>query len=194
MGNKLFIYDVSDEDNEDQALGRFDVDEVEWVGVSTMKNLLAALDRLVRHRATFDRVLVQTHGHPGHVDFGNDHIWDITLEREFAARNYHTLFPQYTRFYFDGCNVAEGSLGTEFLEAVGPIFLRMGGGVAQGWTSAGYGYSSWVPFIGGHTIHWSGGFKSISFAPGGNKVPDLPSTSIFPPDRPHQKDYIGHNI
>jgi hypothetical protein len=165
--DKLYIYDSSSEADIAQADGRFDEDEVYTIAVPSTEQLLAKLDRLVTIGARFTRVLFQTHGGPGHIKFDNASIWDITLKSKFAPRNYHTLFPQYTRIYFDGCNVADGDLGTEFLQAVGAILLKTGGGEAFGYTSPGYGVSGWVPFFGGHTLHFSGQLKKLYFKPGG---------------------------
>jgi hypothetical protein len=184
--DKLYIYDSTSDADVAQADGRFDDDEVYTIAAPSTERLLLALDRLVAGRARFSRVLFQTHGGPGHIKFDSQSVWDITLKEKFAPRNYHTLFPQYTRMYFDGCNVAEGSLGTEFLQAVGKIFFKVGGGEAFGYTSAGYGVSGWVPFIGGHTLHFSGEMKKLYFKPGG--------IEFIPPPPPMPKDSGRWNI
>jgi hypothetical protein len=168
MGRKLFIYDTADEDNLEQAVVRFRPYEVEWLGAGTKDQLLVQLDNLVKRRLTFERVLVQTHGHPGVLKFGSDDIWSWILERDFAPRGYHRLFPQFTKIYFDGCNVGAGSQGDAFLNAVGATFFGIGGGQALAWTSAGY-WSSWLPFIGDHTIHYSGDLKRFVFMAAGGR-------------------------
>jgi Domain of unknown function (DUF4347) len=189
---KLYIYDSTSDADTAQADGRFDEDEVYTVAVPSKEELIRALDRLVARRAFFNRVLVQTHGEPGCIKFNGLRIYDTTLRDSFAARNYHTLFPMYTRIYFDGCNVAGGSMGTEFFQKVGQIFLKIAGGEVFGYTSPGYGVSGWVPFIGGHTMHFSGELKKLYFAPGGTQF--TPPAPTFPDDSRYRRDYIGHNI
>lgn len=165
---KLYIYDGSTEEDRSQASGRFGPSEgVRSYGVDGKRSLIFILDRLVQEKAYFSRLLVQCHGGPGNLKINGSSIWDTTLRDDFSGRGYDALFPLYSRIYFDGCNVAEGSLGTGFLEMVGRVFLRRGGGEAFGWTSAGYGMSGWIPFVGGHTIHFSGSLKKLHFRPGG---------------------------
>jgi hypothetical protein len=130
----------------------------------------------------------------GSIKFNGRSIWDTTIRDDFDPRGFHTMVPMYTRFYFDGCNVGEGTLGDGFIEKIGTSFLKLGGGEAFGWTSPGYGMSGWIPFIGGHTVHFSGDVKRMYFAPGGTKILYTPPASVWGPDRPHQKDYIGHNM
>jgi len=180
MFGKLYIYDLSSPEDRDQARKRFDDDDdVRAVGVTSKMHLLADLSRLVVEKTYFSRLLVQTHGGPGHIKLDGDSIYDTTLKSDFAGRGFHKLFPFYTRIYFDGCNVADGSLGSDFLETVGSIFLRNGGGEVFGWTSPGYGMSSWIPFIGGHTIHFSGNLKKMYFSPGGTKTVPPPAPNPF---------------
>jgi hypothetical protein len=191
MTGKLFIYDTSD-DGDDQADGRFDdMDDVTTVATDSKEGLIAGLDGLVRAGARFDRVLFQTHGGPGNIRFNGLTIWDRTLREKFGGRNYHALFPVPTRIYFDGCNVAGGSLGTEFLEAAGEVFLRSAGGETVGFTTPGYGFSGWVPFVGGHTIHFSGGLKRIRFGPGGVVLSDGPTRN---PLDDYGKPNVGNKI
>jgi len=168
MFGKLYIYDGSTEEDRSQASGRFSKsDGVRSYGVDSKRALVFILDRLVMEKAYFSRLLVQCHGGPGNLKINGSSIWDTTLRDDFAGRGYDALFPLYTRIYFDGCNVAEGSLGSDFLDMVGKVFLRRGGGEVFGWTSAGYGMSGWIPFIGGHTVHFSGQLKKVHFRPGG---------------------------
>lgn len=169
MARKLFIFDTNDSDNFDQAVVRFRPYEVEWIGADGEKELMTKLDLLVKRRATFDRVLVQTHGYPGVLKFGKYDLWSWIIERDYGPRNYHTLFPTFTRIYFDGCNVGYGGPGDSFLNAVGQTFLKMGGGEAMAWTSPGYVWG-WLPFIGSHTRHWSGDLKTAVFTPVAGKA------------------------
>jgi hypothetical protein len=163
---KLFIYSA---DDKDQAEDRFDPGDVVELPASSVDELQKGLERLVTDGFTFDRVLVQTHGRPGEIIFGNESLWHYLLDRDFAGR-YEKLFPTRTKIYFDGCNVARGDQGWRFLESAGKVLLRSGGGIVMGWTSYGYAYSSWIPFIGGHTVHWRGSVRFIEFTPGGRET------------------------
>lgn len=183
MFGKLYVYDSSTEEDRSQASGRFGAsDGVRSYGVDSKAALRFILDRLVAEKAYFSRLLVQCHGGPGNLKIAGGSIWDTTLRDDFTGRGYEGLFPLYTRIYFDGCNVAEGSLGTDFLAAVGKLFLRRGGGEVIGWTSAGYGMSGWIPFIGGHTVHFSGYAKTLYFRPGG--------VQYTPPAAPPRKERV----
>ncbi len=189
MLQKLYIYDSSTEEDREQADRRFDDDEVWKVGVPSKEALLAELDQLLKKGVMFNRVLFQTHGASGNIEFNGRTIWDSTLKRDFAGRNYHKLFPFYTRIYFDGCNVAADPFGTQLLDAAGEVFLRLGGGEVFGWTSYGYGITWRIPFIGGHTIHFSGGVRKVFFGRGGVKLPPPPA-----PKEPKERMERGFKI
>lgn len=181
MFPKLYIYDASSPEDRDQASLRFGEDDNVWVlGVSSKGQLIAELNRLIVEPAYFSRVLVQTHGSAGCIKFNGGSIYDTTLRSDFARYGFHRLFPFYTRIYFDGCNVAEGSLGDDFLDTVGSIFLRAGGGEVFGWTSPGYGMTSAfiLPFLAGRTIHVSGELKKVHFRAGGVKFKPAPEVVI----------------
>ena len=154
---KLYIYDKSSEIDRKQADGRFDDDDddVLKIGVSLgVVNLRKVFEQLSNNNMRFNRVLFQTHGGPGRIWFGNQSVTAQVLKAQF--RDFTSLFPHPTRIYFDGCNVAEGGDGTDFLLAAGEVFL-VGGGETVGWTTLGHGVPGWVPFIGGHTLHFWGG-------------------------------------
>jgi hypothetical protein len=149
--------------------------------------LFAALDALVKQGRTFRRCLWQTHGEAGKIFFATKKppSGDFTSLTDIAKRvdsyfnsqqgitaltftssnrwvdgGYHRLFPEQTRMYFDGCNVAEGDEGWKFLEAAGKRFLH-GGGVAFGWDS--FGIQLWK----GRTIHAWGDARGVFFGPRG---------------------------
>jgi hypothetical protein len=165
---KLYIYDESSSIDRKQAVGRFEKDyDIYALPVSSIQALHEGLSRLVSNKATFDRVLFQTHGNSGMVFFNHEAIQTENLKTTFAGKNYHQLFPYHTRMYFDGCNVAEGEDGWRFLEAAGTVFLRGRGGVTFGFTNMGTGMPGWLPFIGGHTIHFGGTVKYVTLGPGG---------------------------
>jgi hypothetical protein len=82
--------------------------------------------------------------------------------------------------YFSGCNVAGDAdcngacspatrdAGWKFLEAAGKAFL-LGGGYTMGWTSTGYGWNDGFTrfFMGGHSLHFSGDVRIVTFNSGG---------------------------
>jgi hypothetical protein len=192
---KLYVFDITSEADVDQANGRFDDDGTvyQW-GIVSKEHLIQRLDNAKRAGHRFNKVLFQTHGSEGAIKFNGRSIWDTTIRDDFEPRGYHALFPMYTRFYFDGCNVGAGTLGDGFIEKVGSTFLKLGGGEVMAWTSAGYGMSGWLPFVGGHTVHFTGDVKRMFFTPGGIKVQETAPESPWGKDRPGQRDNIGHNI
>jgi hypothetical protein len=175
MATKLYLYDKTSEIDRKQADGRFDdSDDVMTIGVVSVKMLKIVFDQLVGNNQRFDRLLVQTHGSPGNVYFGGDPLNATVLGSTFLGMGYEAVFPNYTRIYFDGCNVAAGSAGTQFLTLVGQIFCRRAGGEVFGFNNIGRGFPGWVPFIGGHTLHLGGDLKKLYFDPGGILKPDKP--------------------
>jgi hypothetical protein len=169
---KLYIYDRTSSLDQSQADGRFTRGvsrngDIHTLPVSTEKELIEALDDLVRRNVTFDRVLFQTHGRPGGIWIDRDLITGLGLLNDFS-RGYWNLFPSpLTKVYFDGCNVADGDAGWSFLIAAGTCFLRRAGGYVLGWTSLGTAMPGWLPFVGGHTVHFYGSLRAVQFAPGG---------------------------
>jgi hypothetical protein len=59
--------------------------------------------------------------------------------------------------------------GDHFLDTVATTFLRMGGGEVLAWTSPGY-VSSGLPFVGDHTIHWTGDLKRFVYTAMGGRA------------------------
>jgi hypothetical protein len=174
-----------------QAIGRFGWPsdlvrnpEITMMPVGSKQAALDGLDRLVAKQMIFNRLLVQTHGNSGLIAFGEDHIFDITWD-DFRGKGYDTLFPSYSRIYFDGCNVAEGTEGVKFLRAAGSVFLKGMGGEVTGWTSFGLGLPGIVPFIGGHTIHPSGHLVKVTFAPGDAEGTLEPQLELSPEELPY---------
>jgi hypothetical protein len=165
MPNKLYIYDKSSWQDALQAAGRFDFADkgVVTLPIASRQDVLDGLDKLLSKGATFDRMLIQTHGNTGRIWFGDDKMWDTSWKTYFSNRKYERLFPAESRIYFDGCDVAAGGMGVEFLRAAGRVFLKGMGGEVVGWTSSGLGLPGWWPFIGGHTIHISGQLVRIRF-------------------------------
>ncbi|TWT10058.1 hypothetical protein [Reyranella sp. CPCC 100927] len=171
MKEKLFIYDTVAADNRKQAEVRFSAIEhafsVHALPVASKAELQSGLDKLVADGRTFERVLFQTHGNTGRIWIGEDVVRHTDWQTTFAGRNYHRLFPAFTRVYFDGCLVADGDMGTAFLTAAGATLLRQAGGVVFASTELGEGIAVGVPFVGGHTLYSRDSFEYIYFKPGG---------------------------
>ena len=162
---KLYIYDKNDGTDRSQADGRFDPsDEIVTLAVLSTDELKNQLQQLVSTNNTFDRVLFQTHGNSGIIAFGDQ----IVGADDFAGLvgGCEVMFPIFTRVYFDGCDVADGDEGWNFLEAAGKALFKKGGGMTYGWTSLGFGLPGWIPFIGGHTAHPWGDIRIVTFSPG----------------------------
>jgi hypothetical protein len=102
-------------------------------------DLKAGFDGLLSQNKTFDRVVFTAHGHSGELKIGGRWVsWGHW--REYFIKNghgnYYKLFQPGTRWYFNGCTVADTDAGTEFLAAVGEVFFRHGGVV---FGDTGYG-------------------------------------------------------
>jgi hypothetical protein len=177
---KLYIYDKSDWIDRTQANGRFiGDDDVLTIGIDEaggVKTLVKVFENLAANEFKFNRVLFQTHGGSGRIWFGNEAVTAKVLKTQFAS--FSKLFPHPTRIYFDGCNVAEGGDGTDFLLAAGEVFLVLGGGETVGWITLGFGMPGLISGIGGHTLHLGGSdkLKRIRFFRGGE--PDFPDSWI----------------
>lgn len=172
MLQKLYIYDRTSKWDKRQASGRFGAaDNVCTLAVSSLAELKIGLVKLLSAGKTFDRALFQTHGNSGCIFIARKEINSRVLTDEFAGTNLHRLFPCYTRMYFDGCNVAQGPDGIQFLTIAGTIFLQARGGVTFGFTSGGLGLPGWIPFIGGHTVHVADSLRQVLFGPGGIVIP-----------------------
>jgi hypothetical protein len=180
MAKKLYVYDSTSELDRDQAECRFGKsNDLVTLPVASAAQLEVELIKLKNTGATFDRVVIQTHGNSGMIFFNHQALTGAGLKMQFAGKGFESMFPSYTRIYFDGCNVAEGSRGEQFLTTAGEIFLRNGGGEVMGFRSLGTAIPWWVPFIAGHTVHFNDGFVKIQFAPGGTVfTPPLLDLSI----------------
>jgi hypothetical protein len=165
--------------------------------IRTLAELHAELTKLANDGKTFNRVLWMTHGSPGAIHFSNDStLSSAELRSDFSGKGYEKLFPKPTKMYFSGCNVAatkecqgacpavKGALsnaGWDFLETAGRVFLH-GGGYTFAWTSLGRSWDhSFGRFVmGGHSIHFSGDVRYVTFGPKGQFLERLSnSTDIF---------------
>jgi hypothetical protein len=148
----LHIYDSSDWTIRLTA-GERDADRK--LPIDDGNNFYSALDGLVREGKKYDRILFETHGSPGCIGFGKVGI-DADYLGSLATRSYTIFVAQNARVYFNGCNVAEGKAGWEFLEAAAKVFLTPGGGQVFGQTAVGFGN----PFN-GHVVHLWGDTKTL---------------------------------
>lgn len=175
--SKLYIYDVTSSIDRSQASGRFSAqDDVLTFGVGAVDELVGVFKELLAHGERFNHVLFQTHGGPGAIYFHGAPLKASLLKARLQG--YGALFPSFTKLYFDGCNVAQGANGTNFLIAAGEVLLQVGGGDAFGWKNLGHALPGWFPFKAGHTLHFWGSdnFKRIRFFPGGS--PDWPHSFV----------------
>jgi hypothetical protein len=148
----LHIYDSSDWTIRLTAPQR---DADRKVPIDDGNNFYSALDALVQEGKMYDRILFETHGSPGRIGFGKVDI-DADYLGSLATRSYTIFVAQNARVYFNGCNVAEGKPGWEFLEAAAKVFLTPGGGQVFGQTAAGFAN----PFN-DHVVHLWGSTKTL---------------------------------
>jgi hypothetical protein len=166
---RLYIYDEQEERHGKHSTG--DDPATVTVPVSDTVSLHDALGQLLREKKTFRRVLWYTHGKPGLISLGKDILTISTLD---GFRGFEALFPEPTKMYFSGCNVAEGDIGWLFLMMAGQVFLR-GGGYTMAWTSTGHGYDNatlrWL--ISSHSVHFTGDVRIVTFKSGGSVLESL---------------------
>lgn len=121
----------------------------------TPTGLADALDGLVAAGQTFDRILFETHGSPGAIDFGG-YRYNAAWLRSARSRGWTNIARCGARVYFNGCNVAADSAGWDFLAAAAEVFLTPGGGEVFGQTSVGFGNP-----INGHVVHLWGSTRRL---------------------------------
>lgn len=127
-------------------------------------SLLAQFDAIAKAGAQFDRLLFETHGAPGEIGFGDDGM-DARTWRSCAGRGWEGICKANARVYFNGCNVADGDAGWDFLRAAAELFLIGRGGICFGQTSSGFAN----PFS-GHVVHLWGETRHVVMEPGGDAV------------------------
>ncbi|HEX5431365.1 MAG TPA: hypothetical protein VFW83_05330 [Bryobacteraceae bacterium] len=182
MGDgKLYIYDSTSRIDRWQASGRFSKNSgVTTVPAGSAAELQRSLADLVAKGQTFNKVVFQTHGNSGMIFFNHVPITASDFRSSFAGKGYDRLFPRKTKIYFDGCVVAQGSAGWDFLVAAGETFLRGPGGLTMAYTSVGSGIPGWVPLIGGHTEHFTGNLRLVEFKAGGAESNRFESNGSIP--------------
>ena len=184
---RLYIYNTKDKrhgrhDENEGIAGMAQALDTHKLPAASIADLHSSLAQLVSGKKTFNRVLWMTHGSPGSIYFGDEQLSQVTLlGQNFTNKGYDKLFPNAAKMYFSGCNVAGDGpspgtrdIGWQFLEAAGQAFLK-NGGYTMGWTSTGYGWDDWFTrgIMGGHTLHFSGDVRHVTFAKGGRVLERL---------------------
>lgn len=131
--------------------------------VQDFVNLLAKYRDGGRHMSALE---FNTHGGPGIVQLGNE-VLKVADLRKIAGRGYHTAFAAGAKVFFHGCNVAEGTMGNEFLITFGEVLLRGGGGSVGASTSRGFSHPLGGYFGNGKVYHLWGNTKRVIVNPGG---------------------------
>jgi hypothetical protein len=132
------------------------------VGIESLQALRDQFDYMIGNYSNVDRLVVETHGIAGAIYFGDQQLCISNVGGWFAGRGYESLFNPGARILLNGCNVAEGAVGRQFLRAIGTIFLKMNGGSVAGCTSIGLAN----PFN-GRVYHLWGDIVEIYFTSGG---------------------------
>ena len=119
--------------------------------------LLGLFEKFKARNAVIDRMVIETHGSPGALYFGESR-WDANALASFAAKGFEELFAENARMFLNGCNIAaigrdcNGKQcttvdGKAFLQDVERTFLFKGGGRVGASSSLGHvfpGFSSKV--------------------------------------------------
>jgi hypothetical protein len=131
--------------------------------------LPTALDKLVSEGLTFQRCLVETHGNVGAIFFNNQSVDVGNLVQLCGNRGYENIFPNLmsNKIYFNGCDIADDGRGWDFLDMVGRVFLRRGGGIVMAQSGPGRLLLPWT-MLTGHVIHFGADTCYSTILPGGN--------------------------
>jgi len=140
------------------------------IRVENVADFKFQLQNLKKLNIKMDRMVIETHGSPGAVYFGNDPLNVDTLIA-FKAQGFEELFEENARVFLNGCNIAEsecstGTCGPEgngrkFLLDFARIFLFKGGGRVGASTSKG------LPFFNSKVYHLWGTTIYAYIAKGG---------------------------
>lgn len=147
----LHIFDSSDSEIAEHSKKRSSECRLPIPKVDDLK---PQLDDLFHNRKVFDRILFETHGHPGKILFNHKPI--DTNYWLAMPRRYEFLTAPSARIYFNGCDVGEGEMGWRFLEAVAGVFLTNGDGEVFAHDTQGHT----LPFV-DHVFHIGGNLKTI---------------------------------
>lgn len=167
----LVIYDADDSNITAGVNRRTDLETIVRLPITNDgSNFLSSLDGLVSSGQTHHRILFDTHGSGGTLAFGNAGVNASWVRANMAGRGYDGICSGSTRIYFNGCNVAEGASGWEFLRAIAGVFLLRGGGSVFGHTSLGISVR-WGLYP--RTVHLWGDVRTVYVAPGGRIIEEF---------------------
>ncbi len=165
--NLLYMFDANDTLSTIQAEQHDGDPSVFSAGVLDPEDMFNTFKRMAQGGMTFRNIVIETHGRPGAISFAKVDVIGGQFTEKSAGVGYEHLMPMYGKLYFPGCECANGEEGWDFLERVGRVFLKIGGGEVIGWTSNGYAQiSPALPYF-GHAVHFNGAARKLTFAPGG---------------------------
>lgn len=159
--NQLWV-SVYSQKLESDALSRSDAGY--YYSCGSLNELREIFDGLIRRQVRISRLLFDTHGKPGQVDFGNQGLAVCNINGWLESRNYEKVFNANARIMCNGCNVGEGASGSAFLARMGQLLLGSGG-IIKGWTSVGF-----ASLTDGHVMHLWGDVKTITINRSGQVV------------------------
>ncbi|MDJ1467182.1 DUF4347 domain-containing protein [Xanthocytophaga flava] len=163
--NQLWV-SIYSQELESDALSRENAGY--YYSCGSLSELQDIFDGLIRRGVHVSRLLFDTHGNSGKIKLGNQALAVCNIESWLANRNYETIFNANSRILCNGCNVAEGTDGSAFLQKMGQIYLRTGGGTVRGWTSPGF-----ASFVDGHVMHFWGDLKTVTIGNGGQVISEM---------------------
>ncbi len=132
-----------------------------------------------------ERMVIETHGSPGALYFGNDSLDSTSLVR-LKGKGYEELFEENARIFLNGCNIAESECSTgtcgpagngrKFLLDLARLFLFKGGGRVGASTSKG------IPFFNNKVYHLWGTTMYAYISKGGAKTRIAVGTELATPE------------
>jgi hypothetical protein len=118
------------------------------IRLANFEDFWRALDGMVVRNDRISRMVIETHGSPGAMYFGNDMV-AVSSILGLRGRRYETLFDENAHIFLNGCNIAETECSTgtcgpagngrKFLFEMAKLFLSSGGGRVGASTSKGLG-------------------------------------------------------
>lgn len=132
------------------------------IGVNSIDTLLSTLNQMAEKATVLDAMDFHTHGSPGSLSIGSEHLNFDTLGR-FRGEQFPRIFRPGAVIELSGCNVAEGPEGELFLAEFGSIFLKNNGGRVKASTGAGLA----DPLFTGDVYHPTGRWLTAQVRPGG---------------------------
>ncbi len=155
-GDILFGPDVTGR-NRAKSLGAF------GIRVSSFEDLAFHLTNLLRSRYQIDRMVIETHGMAGALQFGPDIVSSASL-LSLIGKQYNTMFEADARIFLNGCNIADNKIGQRFLSDMAQLFLSKNGG------RVGASDSKGIPFFNNKVYHLWGTTFYVLINRGGTKT------------------------